>query len=56
MWELLGRNAMLDGDTELKEMVMNLTGTLIFDRNGAAKSLIPEVNHQGITGSPDEGR
>ena len=48
MWELLGRNAMLDGDTELKEMVMNLTGTLIFDRNGAAKSLIPEVNHQGL--------
>lgn len=48
MWELLGRNAMLDGDTELKEMVMNLTGTLIFDRNGAAKSLIPKVNHQGL--------
>lgn len=48
MWELLERNAMLDGDTELKEMVMNLTGTLIFDRNGAAKSLIPKVNHQGL--------
>lgn len=48
MWELLGRNAMLDGDTELKEMVMNLTGTVIFGHDGQVTAIVPEVNHQGL--------
>lgn len=48
MWDLLGRNAMLDGDDELKEMVMNLTGTVIFGRDGNVTAIVPEVNHQGL--------
>ncbi|HHR5944753.1 TPA: conjugal transfer pilus assembly protein TraH [Providencia alcalifaciens] len=48
MWEILGKNAAFRDNTELKELVMNLTGTLIFDDNGEVKSMIPKANRQDI--------
>lgn len=49
MWDILGRNAMLDGDDELKEMVMNLTGTLIFGAGDNEVTVqVPDVNHQDL--------
>lgn len=48
MWEILGRNALLEGDDEMKELVMNLTGTLIFTHDGNVSALVPHVNHQDL--------
>lgn len=48
MWEILNNNAMFGSDTELKELVMNLTGTMIYDANGTPSALIPQVDHPGL--------
>lgn len=55
MWEILTKNDFLKNDTELKELVMNLTGTLIFDAKGNVKALIPKVNRQDIIKALMEG-
>lgn len=48
MWELLGSNAMFGNNNELKELIMNLTGTMIFDGNGMPSVLIPLVDQPGL--------
>ncbi|UCQ29575.1 conjugal transfer protein TraH (plasmid) [Edwardsiella tarda] len=48
MWDILKKNAMLNGNTELMELVMNVTGTLIFDNNGEVKFIGPQANHQDV--------
>ncbi|KML22948.1 conjugal transfer protein TraH [Leclercia adecarboxylata] len=48
MWEILGSHGMLEGDDELKELVMNLTGTLIFTHNGQVSAIVPDVNHEDL--------
>ena len=55
MWEILTKNDFLKNDMELKELVMNLTGTLIFDAKGDVKALIPKVNRQDIIKALMEG-
>ncbi|KGT87933.1 conjugal transfer protein TraH [Erwinia typographi] len=47
MWEILSSNAMVGSDTELKELVMNLTGTMIYDSNGTPSVLSSQA------GNPD---
>ncbi|KNC28452.1 hypothetical protein FF38_14261, partial [Lucilia cuprina] len=39
---------MLDGDTELKELIMNLTGTLIFGEDNKVTTTIPKANRQEL--------
>ncbi|CAB5573154.1 MULTISPECIES: conjugal transfer pilus assembly protein TraH [Enterobacterales] len=48
MWEVLNSNKMLDGDNELKELIMNLTGTLIFGKDNQVTTTIPKVNRQEL--------
>lgn len=48
MWEILNSNPMLDGDSELKELIMNLTGTLIFGKENKVTTTIPKVNRQEL--------
>ncbi|ENN8378661.1 TPA: conjugal transfer pilus assembly protein TraH [Providencia alcalifaciens] len=48
MWEILNSNPMLDGDSELKELIMNLTGTLIFGKENQVTTTIPKVNRQEL--------
>lgn len=48
MWEILNSNKMLDGDDELKELIMNLTGTLIFGKENQVTTTIPKVNRQEL--------
>ncbi|MEY0408345.1 conjugal transfer pilus assembly protein TraH [Providencia rettgeri] len=55
MWEILAKSQFLSGDNELKELVMNLTGTLIFDAKGNVKSTIPKVNRQELIKTLMEG-
>ncbi|EAB6419118.1 conjugal transfer protein TraH [Salmonella enterica subsp. enterica] len=55
MWEILAKSQFLSGDNELKELVMNLTGTLIFDAKGNVKTTIPKVNRQELIKTLMEG-
>lgn len=48
MWEILNNNAMFGSDTELKELVMNLTGTMMYDGNGIPTALVPQADHPGL--------
>ncbi|EFA8566982.1 conjugal transfer protein TraH, partial [Escherichia coli O157] len=48
MWEILKKNDMMNGNTELMELVMNVTGTLIFDDKGEIQFIGPQANHQGL--------
>ncbi|KAA5922105.1 F-type conjugal transfer protein TraH [Pantoea sp. Bo_2] len=48
MWEILNNNAMFGSDMELKELVMNLTGTMIYDGNGIPQALVPQADHPGL--------
>lgn len=42
VWSILQKNAFLNGDVELAEMVMSLTGTLIIDKAGKVK-VVPSL-------------
>lgn len=48
MWEILTNNALMSSDTEMMELVMNLTGTMIYDNNGVPSALVPEADHPGL--------
>ncbi|HAT1515136.1 TPA: F-type conjugal transfer protein TraH [Morganella morganii] len=49
MWEVLKKNNMLDGNDELKELVMNLTGTIIFGpTNGDVRFIPVKANRQDV--------
>lgn len=50
MWEILKKNDMMNGNTELMELVMNVTGTLIFDDKGEIQFIGPQANHQDLSG------
>lgn len=47
MWDILQNNGMMKGNTELMELVMNVTGTLIFNK-GEIQFIGPQANHQGL--------
>ncbi len=47
VWSILQSDSFLSGDTELAEMVMSLTGTLIIDKEGKV------TNVPSLAGSPD---
>lgn len=49
MWEVLRKNNMLSGNDELKELVMNLTGTIIFGKSdGDIQFIIPKADRQDL--------
>lgn len=49
MWEVLKKNAMFDGNNELKELVMNLVGTVIFgNKDNEVKFTPPTANRQDV--------
>lgn len=48
MWDILTNNALMSSDTEMMELVMNLTGTMIYDSNGVPSALVPEADHPGL--------
>lgn len=47
MWDALSKNRLFDGNKELKEFVMTLTGTLIFGENSEITPL-PARTTDGI--------
>lgn len=55
MWEVLEKNAFVKDNTEMRELMMNLTGTLIFDSKGDVKVTIPKVNRQDVIKALMEG-
>lgn len=48
MWDALSKNRLFDGNKELKEFVMTLTGTLIFGPNGEITPLSPRTTNQDL--------
>lgn len=56
MWEILKKNDMMNGNTELMELVMNVTGTLIFDDKGEIQFIGPQANHRGLIRGADVWR
>ncbi len=56
MWEILKKNDMMNGNTELMELVMNVTGTLIFDDKGEIQFIGPQANHRGTYPGTDVWR
>lgn len=49
MWEVLKKNAMFNGNRELKELVMNLVGTVIFgNKDSDVKFTPPTANRQDV--------
>jgi len=55
MWEILSRNELLSSDKQMKELVMNLTGTLIFGKDGNVSTLVPKADHQDLIHALMEG-
>nr|AVI43432.1 Conjugative relaxosome accessory transposon protein [Klebsiella pneumoniae] len=47
MWNALSKNRLFDGNKELKEFIMTLTGTLIFGRTVKSR----RCRHAPLTGS-----
>lgn len=48
IWDSLGKNRLFDGNRELKEFAMSLTGTLIFNSQGNITPLTPLTTNQDI--------
>lgn len=48
IWESLGKNRLFDGNRELKEFAMSLTGTLIFNNQGNVQPLTPLTTNEDI--------
>ncbi len=46
MWNALSKNRLFDGNKELKEFVMTLTGTLIFGENSEITPLPARITDQ----------
>lgn len=46
MWDALSKNRLFDGNKELKEFVMTLTGTLIFGENSEITPLPARTTDQ----------
>lgn len=45
IWDALGRNHLFDGNTELKELVMSVTGSIVFNPQGQITILTPMVDN-----------
>ncbi|MEN4892359.1 conjugal transfer pilus assembly protein TraH [Erwinia billingiae] len=48
IWDSLSKNRLFDGNRELKEFAMSLTGTLIFNNQGNITPLTPLTTNQDI--------
>lgn len=48
IWDALGKNRLFDGNPELKEFVMSLVGTIVFDARGKVTVLPPMVTDRSI--------
>jgi conjugative transfer pilus assembly protein TraH len=48
IWESLGKNRLFDGNRELKEFAMSLTGTLVFADNGNVIPLAPLTTNEDV--------
>ena len=48
VWSMLRDNSFLSSDTELSELVMSLTGTMIIDKNGKVTEVPSMANHAGL--------
>lgn len=49
MWDVLKGNSMFNGNTELMELAMNITGTIIFGNvDGEVQFVAPQANHQDL--------
>lgn len=48
MWDSLSKNRIFDGNKELKEFAMSLTGTLVFDSAGKIRVLVPLTTNEDI--------
>ncbi|MFT4465103.1 MAG: conjugal transfer pilus assembly protein TraH [Sodalis sp. (in: enterobacteria)] len=55
MWNALGKSRMFDGNKELKEFVMTLTGSLIFGPDGDIQPLPPRTTDQDMIKAMMEG-
>ncbi|OIX90661.1 conjugal transfer pilus assembly protein TraH [Pantoea sp. Ae16] len=48
IWDSLGKNRLFDGNRELKEFAMSLTGTIIFTDNGNVMPLAPLTTNEDV--------
>lgn len=48
IWDALGKNHLFDGNIELKEFVMSLVGSIVFDSKGQVTVLTPLVSNRDI--------
>ncbi len=48
IWDALGRNHLFDGNTELKELVMSVIGSIVFNPQGQVTILTPMVDNRDI--------
>ena len=55
MWNALSKNRMFDGNKELKEFVMTLTGSLVFSPNGEITPLSARTTDRSIIRAMMEG-
>lgn len=50
IWDALGRNHLFDGNRQLKELVMSVVGSIIFNKDGQVTILSPLVDNRDIIG------
>lgn len=55
IWDALGKNRLFDGNPELKEFVMSLVGTIVFDAKGKVTVLSPMVADRSILNALMQG-
>lgn len=55
IWDALGKNRLFDGNPELKEFVMSLVGTIVFDAKGKVTVLAPMVTDRAILNALMQG-
>ncbi|MCK8417604.1 conjugal transfer pilus assembly protein TraH [Erwinia amylovora] len=55
IWDALGKNRLFDGNAELKQFVMSLVGTIVFDAKGKVTVLAPMVTDRSILNALMQG-
>ncbi|MEJ5174666.1 conjugal transfer pilus assembly protein TraH [Erwinia sp. MYb416] len=48
IWDALGRNRLFDGNRELKQLVMSIVGSIIFNKDGQVTILTPMIDNRDI--------
>ena len=48
VWDALGRNHLFDGNRQLKELVMSIVGSIIFNKTGDVTILTPMVDNRDV--------